>query len=168
MFLNASIPEFHCLLREEFLYNLESHHGGFVPVCVFGIASVSGRALGFHVLTEGGAQIARVPIHALLHKREAPDLPLDHLQLWNCFSYDVAVTEVDEQRLCLVRGGSERAFCAAPLSRERARSDHHRGVGPDEDRRRSRVARLRRDGGLEAGVGEVIELYCPACRAGGQ
>ena len=42
-----------------------------------------------------GAQVARLPICALAWKEDAPVLPLDHLQLWDCFSYDVAVTEYE-------------------------------------------------------------------------
>lgn len=96
MFLNADVPEWHCFLRAEFLYDCDpAYRGQVVPVCVFGIASVAGRALGFHVLVENGAQIARVPLHALTAKRDAPARPLPALQLWNCFSYEVAVTEYE-------------------------------------------------------------------------
>jgi hypothetical protein len=93
--LNADIPPFFCLLRSEFLYDLRSHHGQFTPVWVFGIASVQGRAIGFHCLTEGGAQVARVPIHALCWKRDAPARRLDDLELWDCFSYRVSVHAFD-------------------------------------------------------------------------
>ena len=34
------------LLRKEFLYDLEAHHGEHIKVCVFGAASLHGRALG--------------------------------------------------------------------------------------------------------------------------
>ncbi|HEY6372785.1 MAG TPA: hypothetical protein VIX37_19570 [Candidatus Sulfotelmatobacter sp.] len=55
--LNVNIPRFYCLLRREFLYDDLAHKGEFVKVCVFGAASVHGRALGFHVLTDNGAVI---------------------------------------------------------------------------------------------------------------
>ena len=70
--LNANIPRFYCLLRKEFLYDGRAHQGEFVKVCAFGVASVYGHALGFHVLTENGAVIWRLPIHALCHKPDAP------------------------------------------------------------------------------------------------
>lgn len=95
MFLNSSIPHFYCFVRKEFLYNLEKHHGEFIKVCVFGIASVARRALGFHIMTENGAQFARIPIHALVHKTNAPDIPLDYLQIWDCFGEEVSVTTFD-------------------------------------------------------------------------
>jgi hypothetical protein len=99
--LNSNIPRMYCLLRKEFLYDLQAHHGEHVNVCVFGVASLYGRALGFHVLTENGATFWRLPIHALCHRADAPAMPLDWLQIWDCFSYDVAVTCFD--RLCAMR-----------------------------------------------------------------
>ena len=55
-------------MRKEFLYDGEAHHGELIHVCVFGAASIHGRALGFHVLTENGAVIWRLPLHAFCHK----------------------------------------------------------------------------------------------------
>lgn len=92
-FLNASIPIWKLWVRSEFLYNLESHHGEYVRCAVFGVKSIRGRALGFHIVTDEGAQFFSLPLHALVTKQGAPQLPLDHLQLWDCFDYDFAVTE---------------------------------------------------------------------------
>jgi len=98
-FLNSNIPHFYSLLRTEFLYDLQSHHGEFIPVAVFGIASIPSHAIMFHAMTENGAQIARLPIHAFVHKKDAPtDITLDMLELWDCFSYDVSVTVFDYLR----------------------------------------------------------------------
>ncbi len=92
MYLNADIPPFYALLRKEYLYDLKQHRGEFVPCCVFGVASIPTRAIMFHVMTENGAQVARMPISAIVHKRTAPALPLEVLELWDCFSYHVSVT----------------------------------------------------------------------------
>lgn len=90
--LNADVPVFQTLIRTAFLYDQRSDKkGDFVPAIIFGVASVQGRALGFHAMTEDGAQIARLPIHALCWKSDAPEQPLDHLELWDCFSYDLSV-----------------------------------------------------------------------------
>lgn len=89
--LNEDVPIWDCQIRAEYLYDLQDHHGEYVDCCVFGVASIYGRALGFHVLTQGGAQIARLPISALVHKQHEPHLPLHYLQLWDCFSYDFSV-----------------------------------------------------------------------------
>jgi hypothetical protein len=93
--LNISIPRIYCFLRKEFLYDGGAHHGEHVKVCVFGAASLHGRALGFHVLTENGATFWRLPIHALCHRTDAGVMPLDLLQIWDCFSYDVSATCFD-------------------------------------------------------------------------
>lgn len=90
--LNTNIPRFYCLLRKDFLYDGTAHQGEFIKVCVFGVSSIPGRALGFHVMTENGAVIWRLPIHSLCHLADAPTQPLDWLQFWDCFSYDVTCT----------------------------------------------------------------------------
>jgi hypothetical protein len=86
---SISIPIFKAFVRNEYLFNLEQGHGEFTPVVVFGLTSLAGRAVGFHVMTNGGAQIARIPVSGLVHKLDAPALELDWLQLWDCFSYQV-------------------------------------------------------------------------------
>jgi hypothetical protein len=93
--LNVNVPRFYCYLRKEFLYDGESHQGEFISICVLGASSIQGRALGFHLLTENGAVIWRLPIHALCHKQNAPEVPLDWLQFWDCFSYEIEATVFD-------------------------------------------------------------------------
>jgi hypothetical protein len=90
---NADVPEFEAFLRKEYLYNQKKHVGEFIPCVVFGVASVPGRAIGFHLLTENGAQIARVPIHMIVHDPAAPKKELEDLELWNSFSSHVCVHE---------------------------------------------------------------------------
>lgn len=100
---NVDLPRFYCLLRKEFLYDGKSHHGEFVKVCVFGASSIQSRALGFHVLTENGAVMWRLPIHALCHKTDAPIVPIDWLQFWDCFSYQMEATVFDRLKDLRVR-----------------------------------------------------------------
>jgi len=90
-FLNADTPLIQCYLRREYLYDLKRGHGDFVPCYVFGVASIQGRAVMFHVLTDSGAQIGRLPISALAHKKDAPPMALDTLELWDAFSYEPSV-----------------------------------------------------------------------------
>lgn len=95
MFLNADIPHFYCLLRNEYLYDLQKGQGEFTPAAVFQVTSIPPRALMFTCMLDNGAQIARLPISAFIHKSDAPtDIPLHWLQLWGCFSYDIAVSQV--------------------------------------------------------------------------
>lgn len=93
MFLNADIPILYCHARKEFFYDGQKGHGDFMPVAVFGVASIPGRALMFHAMTEIGAQVARLPLSAFVHKLDAPARPLDELELWDCFSHDISVHE---------------------------------------------------------------------------
>lgn len=98
---SISIPIFKAYLKAEYLYNLESHQGELIPVVVFGLTSLAGRAVGFSVMTNQGAQFARIPVNALVSKENAAMLPLDWLQLWDCFSYQVMAVEyayLSEQR----------------------------------------------------------------------
>ena len=44
---------------------------------------------------ENGAVIWRLPLHAFCHKPEAFIQPLDWLQFWGCFSYEMTVTVFD-------------------------------------------------------------------------
>jgi hypothetical protein len=53
--------------------------------------SLSGKALLFHIMLPNGAVFYRLPISAFFKKHisrsEVPDMSVDSLQLWNCFSY---------------------------------------------------------------------------------
>jgi hypothetical protein len=101
--LNANIPRFYCFLRKEFLYDGLAHRGEFLNACVFGVASINGRALAFHVLTDNGTVTWRLPLHAFVHKLDAPAVLLDWLQFWDCFSYDITCTVFDRLQESRVR-----------------------------------------------------------------
>ena len=77
------------------MYDLKEHKGEYENVSIFGIKSIGGRALGFHALTSGGAQIASLPIHALCWQKNAVEHPLDFLELWDCFGENVSVHKYD-------------------------------------------------------------------------
>lgn len=102
-FLNESIPPIFCLLRLEYAYNLEAHHGEHVPCCLFGVASVFGRALGFHCLTENGAQFARLPISAFCWKPSAPVVEPWQRELWDCLGEQVSICAFRYLKGCRVK-----------------------------------------------------------------
>lgn len=93
--MNLSIPYFYAYIRREHLFAYEDHFEEFEYCCVFGARSTAGRAILFHCMTEGGAQRANVPISALVHKKDAPNEKLDHLQLWDCFGNEMNVVIFD-------------------------------------------------------------------------
>ena len=90
-YLNANIPPIYCKIKTEYLYDMDMDKKGERECVVFGLASISGRALLFHALLPNGAVYYRLPISAFFQKRfsrsEVPDMSVDELQLWNCFSY---------------------------------------------------------------------------------
>ena len=99
-YLNANIPPIYCKIRKEYLYDLDPKYNKESEDCViFGIASITSRALLFHIMLPNGAVYYRLPISAFFQKRfsrtEVPDMSVDSLQLWNCFSYYPAVTYFD-------------------------------------------------------------------------
>ena len=90
-YLNANIPPIYCKIRTEYLYDMDEKKRGERDCVIFGLASISGRALLFHVLLPNGAVYYRLPISAFFQKHfsraEVPDMSIDELELWNCFSY---------------------------------------------------------------------------------
>ena len=98
-YLNVNIPATYAQIRREFLYDLKDHHGEVEDCVIFGLASITGRALLFHAIMENGAVFYRLPIHAFIQRdykvENVPRRRLDELELWNCFSYYPAITTYD-------------------------------------------------------------------------
>ena len=90
-YLSANIPPIYCKIRKEYLYDMDKNYIGQSSDCVvFGLSSISGRALLFNIMF----QIAcywRLPISAFFKNifldPEVPDMQPHELELWNCFSY---------------------------------------------------------------------------------
>lgn len=89
--LNENLPVFECLIRNEFLYNFKKGHGAFSKCVVFGVASIPGRAIGFHCLLDNGAIYGRLPVHALnwAQPKTKPIENVLELQLWDAPSEHV-------------------------------------------------------------------------------
>jgi hypothetical protein len=93
--MNINITPFYCYVKREHLFGYNEKSEGFEYVLVFGARSVPARAMLFHIMTEGGAQRANVPISALVHKKDAANISLDYLQLWDCFGKEINVVVFD-------------------------------------------------------------------------
>lgn len=102
--MNADIPYLHCLVRLPFV----SDRKGFEEGYAFGIQSIAGRALGFHVMLKSGAHYRNIPIHALC-LRECSGRKLEDCQLWDCFTCRPVVTVFsylrDHEANCWLRSG---------------------------------------------------------------
>jgi hypothetical protein len=98
-YLNANIPVQYAQIRREYLYDLKQHHGEAEDCIIFGMASLTGRAILFHAIMENGAVFYRLPISAFIQRdfdvKKVPRHGLDELELWNCFSYYPAITSWD-------------------------------------------------------------------------
>lgn len=91
-FLVHNLPSVHTYVRKEYLYDLERGHGEYTPGIWISVKSVAGKALYFEtLLTEYGALYDKLPISAFVWKLDHGDLPLDTLQLWDCFDYSITV-----------------------------------------------------------------------------
>ena len=67
-YLNANIPLQYAQIRREYLYDLKLHHGEAEDCIIFGITSLTGRAILFHAIMENGAVFYRLPISAFIQK----------------------------------------------------------------------------------------------------
>jgi len=102
-YLNTNIPPIYCKIKKEYLYDLREHKGETEDCVVFGLGSISGRALLFHCLLTNGAIYWRLPISAFVQRRNSSDVystPMEHqdledLELWNSFSYYPSITVFD-------------------------------------------------------------------------
>ena len=98
-YLNANIPATYAQIRREYLHDLSGHVGEAENCVIFGMASITGRAILFHAVMENGAIFYRLPISAFIQPgfdvKKVPRPRLDELELWNCFSYYPAITTYD-------------------------------------------------------------------------
>lgn len=99
-FLNANFPTLRVYVRNRFLHDGTPNQDRppLIEGDVVGVKSLQGRALGFHVLLRDGACFWNLPAHALAWHADADpggNHSLSDLQLWDCFSYDLAVTTFD-------------------------------------------------------------------------
>ena len=84
-YLNANIPVQYAQIKKEYLYDLTRHVGEVEDCIIFGITSLTGRALLFHAIMENGAVFYRLPISAFIQKgfnrEEVPERRLDELEI---------------------------------------------------------------------------------------
>lgn len=81
--MNADIPTLRCWVRTYCI----SRVAGMEEAYAFGLSSIPGRALAFHVMLKSGAHFRHVPIHALALNPDAAGRSLGDCQLWDCFSF---------------------------------------------------------------------------------
>ena len=96
-FLVANIPPVHCYIRKEFLYDFEKGHGEYEHCIWVSLKSIRGQAFRIEAyLPRYGALYDKLPLHAFVSRTDnLPQtfLPLDTIQIWDCFSYDMTVIQ---------------------------------------------------------------------------
>jgi len=95
-YLNIDIPFFWGFLDTAFLRDEEPCASNErIPMEFFLFTSIPNRCAMFTGMSEWGTQHARIPIHYIYTEQEGGmDLPLDHLQLWDSFSYHCSALQV--------------------------------------------------------------------------
>lgn len=92
--LNENIISFKAFVKKSyFTKNIEDTD--FFDVYVFGLQSIPGKILTFHIMTDHGMLRSRVPLSEIYTKQPENDIPFHFKQLWDCFSYNVTVTKYD-------------------------------------------------------------------------
>jgi hypothetical protein len=89
--LNDNIPYFKCLIKLSHFTKNELDNNKFHNAYAFGIQSVEGKILTFHVMTDYGMLRSRVPLSEIYLKEPKNDIPFHFKQLWDCFDNDVTV-----------------------------------------------------------------------------
>lgn len=96
-FLVANTPPIQCFIRKEFLYDFEKGHGEFESCIWVSIKSLRGQAFRIEAyLPNYGALYDKLPLHAFVSRTDnlpGEFLPLDTLQIWDCFDYDIAIIQ---------------------------------------------------------------------------
>jgi hypothetical protein len=95
MILNKTIFSFKCFVRLKHLTHKDEDANTYHEAYAFGIQSVTGKILTFHIMTNYGMLRSRVPISELFINKPTSDIPSHYKQLWDCFSENVTVTKFE-------------------------------------------------------------------------
>jgi hypothetical protein len=93
--LNESIDNLKCYIRCSYFTKDEKDKDTYHKAYAFGIQSVAGKILTFHIMTDYGMLRSRVPISEIFLEIPETDIPSHYKQLWDCFSENVSVITYD-------------------------------------------------------------------------
>lgn len=109
MKLNCNIPSFKAKVKRCWLTKDDSKE--YDDCYVFGIQSLSGSILTFHIMTDYGMLRSRVPISEIYIHEPINDIERHYKQLWDCFSENVSVVAYEylSEKKChvVLRDGSK-------------------------------------------------------------
>ena len=94
-FLVHNIPPVEVFVKKEYLYDLQKGHGEFTPGIWISIRSIMARLCMLkHYLQSTVHYTTNFLLSAFVWKTDInidDQLPLDTLQIWDCFDYDITV-----------------------------------------------------------------------------
>lgn len=84
-------------VRDEYMYQHKKGQGNFTEGIVISVRCMPGQVSLFQVLLNNGVLRDKLPSHALLTSPNTPtpDLPFHYLQIWNCFSYNFTLLQLN-------------------------------------------------------------------------
>jgi hypothetical protein len=95
MKLNSNIPHFKAYMKKSYWTKKEDDKSEWWEIVVFGLQSIAGKMLTFHVVTDSGMMRSRVPLSEIYLKPTDNDIPYYFKSLWDCFSENVSVIEYE-------------------------------------------------------------------------
>lgn len=90
-----NIPPMKVWVRKEYLYDDQKGHGEYVLGVTMTARAMTGQAMLFQVLLEDGSLRDKLPINAITHKLNVQKREFDELQLWNCFSANFSLIQIN-------------------------------------------------------------------------
>jgi hypothetical protein len=111
---NANIDLFKCWVRASHFTKDPADRDEFHRAYAFGVQSVSGKILTFHVMTDYGMLRSRVPLSEIYMHPPTSDIPSHFKQLWDCFHENCSVICYDylyEKRCEVVLKDRTRVWC---------------------------------------------------------
>lgn len=94
MKLNSNIPHFKAYMKKSY-WTKNKEDDEWWEIIVFGLQSIAGKILTFHVVTDSGMIRSRVPLSEIYLTPTDNDIPYYFKSLWDCFSENVSVIEYE-------------------------------------------------------------------------
>jgi hypothetical protein len=90
----TSTPPIKVHVRRSFLTGKQEDEDSYELGVLVSARSIPGSVMLFQVLLENGILRDKLPIHAITQDPVAHGVPFHHLQLWNCFSANFSIVEI--------------------------------------------------------------------------
>lgn len=94
MKLNSNIPHFKAYMKKSY-WTKNKEDNEWWEIVVFGLQSIAGKMITFHVVTDSGMIRSRVPLSEIYLTPTDNDIPYYFKSLWDCFSENVSVIEYE-------------------------------------------------------------------------